>query len=509
VSEPGFLVLDHRSLSVVLLWFLIYCVAIGQQTPAAPDTQLSSARSLFKQGKFQEAAAAYRAIIEKDNSSAQAYAGLVQSYLKADDVPAADDASNQALRTLPHAAILHAVRGDVYFRQGLLPEAETEYRAGLELDKNCARAALGLGKIYSAVADSEHAKEYFAKAHQLDPDDGDALYRWAVLLAYPQSADELEKHLSEYHSSPQEEHREREFIGLVRGIADRQVWVGPETIKATEIHLETLSPRPGTVAGLGVRVKFPNSASATLLLDTGATWMTIPQKLAEKIGARKISSYASEGVGDTGPAGGYFAWVDQISVSGLEFHDCVVHVNTKNDASGVDGVTGANIFAKYRVTIHFPERKLTLEELPAPKLIEGDRIIPRTNGDSGSATFTFGHILLLHTSVNSTGSGLFVLDSGSNVSSISPQLAKRVGKLSQSHNHITGMSGAVSDVSVLPDVVLKFSSMGEPKRDLTAFDPQSLSQQLGTEVSGFIGFDVLSRMSVSINYRDGIVAFGH
>jgi tetratricopeptide (TPR) repeat protein len=509
MSEAWLVKVHYPLISRLIAWLVVGCIALGQQTPPASDTQLSSARSLFKQGKFQDAAAAYRAIIEKDESSAQAYAGLVQSYLKADDVPAADDASNQALSTLPHAAILHAGRGDVYFRQGLLTEAETEYRAGLELDKNCARAALGLGKVYSAVADSEHAKEYFAKAHELDPDDGDALYRWAVLLAYPQSADELEKHLSQYHSSPHEERREREFIGLVRGIGDRRVWVGPEIIKATEIHLDVLSPRPGTVVGLGVRVKFPNSASATLLLDTGATWMTIPQKLAEKIGARRISGYAGEGVGDAGPAAGYFAWVDQISVGGVEFHDCVVHVNTKNDASGVDGVTGANIFAKYRVTIHFPERKLTLEELPALKVIEGDRIIPRTNGDSGSATFTFGHILLLHTSVNGTGSGLFVLDSGSNVSSISPELAKHVGKLSRSHSQITGMSGAVSDVSVLPDVVLKFSSMGEPKRDLTAFDPHSLSQQLGTEVSGFIGFDVLSRMSVSINYRDGIVAFGH
>jgi tetratricopeptide (TPR) repeat protein len=499
-----------RSVAGPLLALMLVVSSSGRQAGAPRSAEdVASARRLFKQGKFQDAAAAYRTMVEKDRSSGLAYAGLIQSYLKMDDVAAADDAANQALHKLPQSAIVHAVRGDVYFRQGLLAEAESEYRAGLALDKNCARAELGMGKLYSAVADNRRAKEHFARAHELDPDDGDALYRWAVLLPYPESANQLEKHLSEYHSTPQEERREREFIGLVRGIGDREVWVGPEDIKPTEIRLEQLSPRPGMLLGLGVQVKFPNNARATLLLDTGANWMTIPQKLAGKIGARKIAGYASEGVGDAGPAGGYFAWVDRISVGDVEFHDCVVHVITKSDVSDVDGVTGTNIFAKYWVTIHFPERKLLLEPLPEQQTNEGERVVPRANGDYGLATFSFGHVLLLNTLVNNSGSGLFVLDSGANVSSISPQLAGRVGKLSQSHNRITGMSGAVNDVSVLQDAVLKFASVAEPKHDLTAFDPHALSQQLGTEVSGFIGFDLLSRMTVRINYRDGEIAIGH
>src|SRR5215472_19150415 len=107
------------------------------------------------------------------------------------------------MTALPQSALVHAARGDVNFRQGLLAEAESEYRTAIKLDQKCSRAWLGLGRIYSAVSLKKQAYEFFAKAHDLDPDDGDALYRWAIQLPYPSSVDELEKHLAEYRSTPE------------------------------------------------------------------------------------------------------------------------------------------------------------------------------------------------------------------------------------------------------------------------------------------------------------------
>lgn len=486
-----------------LLLISISCVQAQHDATAS----LHSATALFKQGNFQDAAATYRAILENDKFSVPAYAGLVQTYLKAGDVAAADEVSVRAINTIPHSGLIHAMRGDVYFRQGLLAEAEGQYRSGLKLDSNCGRALLGLGKIYSAKSANQQAKEYFARAHALDPDDGDALYRWAVLLPFPQSVTELERHLAEYRSTPEEERREREFIELVRGIGEHEVWVGPKEIKETDVKLTQLTLRPNAVAGLGVRVKFAGNQSATMLLDTGSNWMTISRKLAEKIGARKIFDYAVEGVGDPAAAGGYFAWVDKISISEMEFHDCVVHVTITDAMPGLDGIVGTNIFSKYLVTVDFPAHKLNLASLPATTVGPNDQAVPDLVPERIGAMFSFGHVLLLQTSVNNSASGLFVIDSGSNASSISFRLAQRVGKLHTSNTRVVGIAGSVSGVLVLDDAVLKFSSSAQPKRTLNAYDPHSLSRELGTEVSGFIGYDVLSRMKMRVNYRDGIVEF--
>jgi hypothetical protein len=38
---------------------------------------------------------------------------------------------------------------------------------------------------------------------------------------------------------------------------------------------------------------------------------------------------------------------------------------------------------------------------------------------------------------------------------------------------------------------------------------QPQSRQLGTEVSGFLGFDMLRMLEVKLDYRDGLVDFGY
>jgi tetratricopeptide (TPR) repeat protein len=131
------------------------CAPAAQSAPAANIGSPTGARELFQQGKFREAAAAYRALAEKQ-PSAEAYSGLVQSLLKLDDVKAADESSQKALAALPGAALAHAARGDAYFRRGLIAEAESEYKAALKLDDKCARAWLGQGKVDTVYTRRKH-----------------------------------------------------------------------------------------------------------------------------------------------------------------------------------------------------------------------------------------------------------------------------------------------------------------------------------------------------------------
>jgi hypothetical protein len=42
---------------------------------------------------------------------------------------------------------------------------------------------------------------------------------------------------------------------------------------------------------------------------------------------------------------------------------------------------------------------------------------------------------------------------------------------------------------------------------MLSFDTSGISRSAGTEISGFLGFDVLHLLVVKIDYRDGLVNF--
>jgi tetratricopeptide (TPR) repeat protein len=493
----------HSSTTLARCLFLVICLfAPAFQSPALEES-LSAAHVLFKQAKFREAAAAYRALAEKDPSP-EAYTGLVQSVLKLDDVKAADDSSQKALAALPDSAAIHAARGDVYFRRGLIAEAQDEYKTALKLDEKCARAWLGQGKVDAVFVRRDLAKAAVTKAHELDPEDGDALYEVAVRLPYPDNVAALEKHLAEFRNDEETMRHEREYKELIKALAGRRVWVPAREVERTEIKMEQLTAGPGMARrGFGVRLRLNDRATVTLLLDTGSSGVIITRKLAEKIGARKLSEQTLEGVGKSGANAGYKAWVDKVVVGDLEFHDCFVHA-TSSEIAEVDGTIGTNVFANYLVTVDFPGHKLRLEPLPPA----ADNT-PHPEADSFSQAFNFGHLLLVPTDVGKKASGLFVVDSGANVNTISPELAKSVPAMRSFNIPVSGASGQVMSAFIAEDETLRFAKIRKTGEVISTVDLHSISKDLGVEVSGQIGFSTMAEMKLLINYRDGTVAFLH
>ena len=45
------------------------------------------------------------------------------------------------------------------------------------------------------------------------------------------------------------------------------------------------------------------------------------------------------------------------------------------------------------------------------------------------------------------------------------------------------------------------------RTDLIAFDLSHISNNIGTEVSGILGFSLLNMLDMKIDYRDGLVSF--
>lgn len=493
-----------RSVVVSTLWFLLLVMlaplSLGQSLPLTDDGALANARSLFRQADFRGAAVAFRKIVDA-KPSAEAYAGLVRSLLKADDLKAAEESSQKALAGFPESAIIHAERGDVYYRRGLIPQAENEYRTALKLDEKCARAWLGQGKVDAVYTRHSKAKAAIAKAHDLDPQDSDAFYEWAIRLAYPENVATLERHLAEFHNDPEEERHEREYKDFVKALAGRKTWVPARDVERAEIKMEALTVGARMVLrGYGLRVRLNDRATVTLLVDTGSSGITITRKLAEKLGASKLSEQAIEGVGKSGAAVGYKAWVDKVVIGDLEFHDCFVHA-TPREIAEVDGIIGMDVFSQYLITLDLPARKLRLEPMPA-RSNDG----PPAKTEAFSQTFTLGHFLLLPTEVGKKATGLFVVDSGSNANTISPELARLMPEMRAFNSPMSGASGVVNSAFIADDATLRFAKVNRNDR-ISTVDLHSVSKDLGIEVSGQIGFSAMENMKVIIDYRDGLVQF--
>ena len=493
-----------RSVVVNTLWSLLLVMLAplswAQTLPVTDDGALTNARHLFRQADFRTAADAYRKIVDA-KPSAEAYAGLVRSLLKADDVKAAEGSSQKALVAFPESATIHAERGDVYYRRGSIPQADDEYKAALKLDNKCARAWLGQGKVDAVYARRSQSKGAIAKAHDLDAEDSDAFYEWAIRLPYPENVAALERHLAEFHNDPEEERHEREYKDFVKALAGRKTWISARDVERTEIKMEALTVGAHFVLrGYGIRARLNDRATVTLLVDTGSSGVTITRKLAEKIGASKLAEQALEGVGKSGPAVGYKAWVDKVVIGDLEFHDCFVQA-TPREIAEVDGIIGMDVFSQYLVTLDLPARKIRLEPMPA-RGSDGNPV----QTEAFSQAFSLGHFLLLPAEVGKKAAGLFVIDSGSNANTISPELARSIPEMRAFNSPMSGANGVVNSAFIADDAMLRFAKVNRSDR-ISTLDLHSVSKDLGIEVSGQIGFSAMQDMKLTIDYRDGLVRF--
>src|SRR5262245_41916775 len=133
---------------------------------------------------------------------------------------------------------------------------------------------------------NKRAKDYLAKAHQLDPEDMQITEDWLETLPYPEQLEQVKKNAGD-HPKDFEANR----ITYLTAVAQRKPWVLASGMKPAEIKILPYGKeitgvydinRDGPISiskGYGLQVKFNDRASAVLLLDTGAGGITIGRKL--------------------------------------------------------------------------------------------------------------------------------------------------------------------------------------------------------------------------------------
>jgi predicted aspartyl protease len=239
---------------------------------------------------------------------------------------------------------------------------------------------------------------------------------------------------------------------------------------------------------------------------------------------------------------------DSLKIGELEFQNCPVRVLEQRSVMGGDGLIGADVFAAFLIDIDFPNEKLHLTELPkrpgetatkitlqterdessssgeepaekSAQLKSAESVAPRQSGPQDSyvapemqsytKVYSFRRIVLVPTSIGDAPVKLFVLDTGATKNVISPSAAEEVTKVHGDARTIKGLSGSVKNVYRADKAVMQFAHLRQENQDLIAIDLTHISDRMGTEISGFLGFEVLRFLDIKIDYRDGLVDFSY
>jgi len=495
--------------------------------PTAPPSPLAEALHLYRTGKYEAAIEQYNSIIKTNSEAtmASAYAGLARVFLKQKKPFDAYTAAAKAVELAPNLATAHSALGEVYFRQGKLAEAQTEFLKPLRANIQDPRSYFGLHHLSVVTSNFKKAKDFIDQAHKLDPADPEIRRAWLNTLSFKERLKALQEYLAGESNEDEHDRESLEHMLVVMADEENKPSRGcrlKNKVTTTQTKLELLMRDAKHLRGYGLDVKI-NGTSSKLLLDTGAGGILINSKIAEKAGVKPIVQHDVGGIGSQGRAGGYVAYADTVTIGELEFENCYVEVVEKKSSLDEDGFIGADVFSHYLVDINLPDAKFKLTELPpvpdqpteeaslesrksANYRLHDRYIAPEMK--SYQQIFRFGHCLLIPTAVNELPYKLFMIDTGAFDNMITPEAGREASKLQSDPNmRVKGLSGTVKEVYRADNVTLTFGNFRQRNQGLVAFDLTNISNSLGTEVSGTLGFAMLRLLDIKIDYRDGLVDF--
>ena len=168
---------------------------------------------------------------------------------------------------------------------------------------------------------------------------------------------------------------------------------------------------------------------------------------------------------------------------------------------------GLDLFEDYLSTIDFQHYNLHLVPLPERKSSgQGYNREPSASEAGFTPVFRFGHHLYVSTKVNGKMTGLFLIDTGSMISSIDSGFARLSTKIHGSPLRLEGVSGKVRTVSSADKARLQFARFSQDNVGLTAFDLNGDGHS-AVRMDGILGFQILMFFRLSIDYRNGLVNF--
>ncbi len=537
----------YRQLATALL--LTVCIAghlaLAVNCKVTTAHTPSEAEQAFLHGDYDHAVTLYQAQLQQTPNDAALTAGLSQVFLRQQKVKEAGDLVRAALTQNQKSIILLTTFGEVQYREGTPWLAGTTVDEAMKLDACYPQLHLLKARILRINSYYASAAKEIATAHSLDPYDPKIRRSWLDTLPVKERITELESYLSAGGGDDPESLKALHFYleYLKRGLVEPHK--ACRLVSETETAALEFAPMmrdASHVRAFGLDVKF-NGHNARLQIDTGASGLVISRSVAEHAGLKQFSQMEIGGIGSEGRKAAYTAYADDIKIGSLEFRDCQVDVIDQRNVAEGDGLIGMDVFSRFLITLDYPMRKVLLAPLPRrpedtapvkPTLEttgrENDDNTPTSSTEAQTSTpkptlhdryiapemkdwshiYRIGHNLLVPTSLNGTSPRMFILDTGAFSTTISPEVAREVTKVHSDDNlKVKGISGNVAAVYRADSITFKFANISQKVDDVVAFATPAISKSLDMELSGFIGYTALAQMTISIDYRDGLMRFSY
>ena len=528
----------HMLLAALILIIPADLAHADVQCKIVTSHEVSPAEKAYLDGNMGQAESLYRDAMAKSPHDPVAAAGLTRTLLREQKIEDASTTITAELAATPGSVLLLVAKAEVQYRQGKVAEAAGTADQAFRADPCNARLYLLRARIFRLNSMYASERRAIGFAHGLDPTDLEIRRVWLGTLPTTQRIDQQKAFLAAPENVKGEE-REK----LEKGLKNLEYFASlppkschvASTITSTEIGLAPIEYAGNSrhISSWGLHIQF-NNTEATLGVDTGASGMIINRAIAERAGLKAGARTQISGVGDQGPQGAYKAQVDSIRIGALEFKDCTVEVTDRKDILGMDGLIGTDVFSSYLVTLDYPMRKFQLSPLPPRPSDTGDPTGNLNTGGAEQATastsgstepqdrylsptmkgyapvFRSGHMLIVPVTLNGKENRLFLVDTGAFSTAIAPEAARAVTKVRGGDpGTVRGMSGEVAKVQFSEAVNFRFAGIEQQNNDLFTFDTSGLSRSAGIEISGFLGSTLLRQLTISIDYRDGLVKFDY
>jgi tetratricopeptide (TPR) repeat protein len=489
---------------------LCFSGAAAAAEPANAGLARQAKTELFA-ARYQNAADLYQKLLDQEPAFADGYYGLVRALIEAHRSQEAYVAAERGLSSVPRTAGALTAAGLANFRRGDIKEAEQNFREALKVDPEYAGALSGMARIFAMVSKFKTARALRLEAYRSAPSDPELVLSYANTLKGAEHIAALERALAIYDPQSEEARNLRAHIASDRAAGDRKLRQLVGAPQSARIKMFWISDGPNNKRGVGLHVQFNQRQTVRLLLDTGASGISLSPKTAEKAGLEILSEESSEakGIGDQRPEDSLHYVAAEVRAGDVAFANYPVSVFRSAKTADFDGLIGADVFQAFLVGIDFSNLELSLEANSIGQSAGPDEPQdPVARPPGFTQTYRFGNHLTVFTSVNDGTPRLFLIDSGSSLNLIDAEFARASTSVYRDERTVVkGIQGKVNETSRASRITLLFAGFRQENSDLIAMNFDKISDSMGVGLAGILGLPVLEHLKLTIDYRSGTVRF--